>query len=157
LGDSALLTLGPARLSGSSSFFGPRLIFRSFYVSGVDNSYFDGDVWANGVRLTSDARLKENLATIDDPLSKIQSMRGVSFNFKENSARPHLNSHERRLGVLAQEVQQAVPEAVSAAPDGYLAVHYEALVPVLIEAVKAQQRQIDSLRGEIDSLKAGRF
>jgi hypothetical protein len=107
--------------------------------------------------LTSDERLKENLETIEDPLEKIQAIRGVTFNFREDAKRSNLNPEQRRLGVIAQNVQQVLPEAVSAAPDGYLAVNYDGLVPVLIEAVKAQQRQIQSLQEEVAALKAGRF
>jgi hypothetical protein len=57
--------------------------------------------------------------------------------------------------VLAQDVQKVLPEAVSAGPDGSLAVSYDALIPVLLEAVKAQQQQIDQLRGELNALQGG--
>ena len=157
LGGSAPLTLGPARLSGDFFFFGPGITLKSFYVSDVDNSYFEGDIWANAFKLNSDERLKENIAPIEDPLEKLQAIRGVSFNFKETAARGHLNPQERRAGVLAQDVQRVLPEAVSTAPDGYLAVNYDGLIPVLIEAVKQQQRQIEALESEVTALKAGRF
>ncbi len=157
-GDTTVLGLniGPAHLSAyEGTLFGER--FNSFFVSNVDNSYFEGDVWANGIKLTSDERLKENIETIDDPLSKIRAIRGVRFNFKAGAPRSHLDPHRRRAGVLAQEVQQVLPEVVTAAPDGYLAVDYEGLVPVLIEAVKEQQRQIEALKAEMASLKADHF
>jgi len=154
LGDLSPLNLGPARLAGSTSFFGPGLLFKSFYVGGVDNSYFDGDIWANGVRITSDERLKENIAPIESPLDKLQEIRGVGFNFKPAaSGESHHRSSGRQLGVLAQEVQKVLPEAVSTGPDGSLAVSYDALIPVLLEAVKAQQQQIEELRGEVAALQ----
>jgi hypothetical protein len=157
VGDLQPITLGPARLAGSLSFFGPGLIFRSFYVSDVDNSYFEGDVWGNAFTLNSDQRLKENIQPIQAPMEKLQAIRGVSFNFKENAERAHLNPHERRTGVLAQEVKEVLPEAVSTAPDGYLAVNYDGLIPLLIEAVKQQQRQIEALQTEINALKSDGF
>ena len=49
-----------------------------------------------------------------------------------------------------------MPEAVTAAPDGYLSVDYNALVPVLLQAVKEQQNQIDALKAEMAALKANR-
>jgi hypothetical protein len=87
----------------------------------------------------------------------LDAIRGVAFNFKENPARTDLDSHHRRAGVLAQDVQKVLPEAVTSGPDGYLSVDYNALIPVLIEAVKEQQKQIDILQEELESLKAERF
>src|SRR5207248_1972196 len=133
--DASEVHLGPARLTGDDSTVGG-IRLKSFFVSGVDNSYFEGDVWATRFQNSSDQRLKENIETIEEPLEKIQAIRGVRFNFKDNTPRKSLNSHERRIDDLAQEVQKVLPEAVTAAPDGYLSVDYNALVPVLLQAVK---------------------
>ena len=127
------------------------------YFSNVGNYWFDGPVWSNGYNTWSDERLKENVEAIQDPLQKLRGIRGITFNFKEDPSRHHADPHRRRVGLLAQDVQQVLPEAVSAASDGYLAVNYEGLVPVLIEAVKAQQRQIQALQQEVSALKAERF
>ena len=54
-----------------------------------------------------------------------------------------------QIGLLAQDVQKVVPTAVQEMGDGYLAVDYARLVPLLIEAVKEQQTQIESMRREL--------
>jgi hypothetical protein len=146
------LQLGSATIY-TSTFFGEEYL----WVNGVSDTYFFSDVWATAFHSTSDERLKENVETIEDPMRTLEGIQGVSFNFKENPARADLDPHQRRVGVLAQDVQKVLPEAVTSGPDGYLSVDYNALIPVLIQAVKAQQKQIDSLQAELDSLKAGRF
>jgi len=58
-------------------------------------------------------------------------------------------SSERQVGLVAQEVREVVPQAVVEAEEGYLAVDYARLVPLLIEVVKEQQRQIDELKASL--------
>jgi hypothetical protein len=137
----------------TTTFFGEQYL----WVNGINDTYFFSDVWATAFHTTSDERLKENIETIENPLHTLDAIRGVAFNFKENPARTDLDSHHRRAGVLAQDVQKVLPEAVTSGPDGYLSVDYNALIPVLIEAVKEQQKQIDILQEELESLKAERF
>ena len=59
----------------------------------------------------------------------------------------------RQIGLIAQEVEKVVPEIVRTGEDGFKAVSYEKLVPMLIEAVKAQQVQIEALQAQLDALK----
>ena len=54
------------------------------------------------------------------------------------------------MGVIAQGVQEVLPTAVEERPDGYLAVQYEKVVPLLIEAIKEQQKQIEALDKKVD-------
>ena len=115
---------------------------------------------------SSDQRLKENVQLITDPLTKIMSLRGVMFDWKQDTGivgfEPKF-THD--VGVIAQEIQAVLPEAVRAAPfdtnaDGtsrsghnYLTVQYEKLTALLIEAVKAQQSQIAALEARITFLE----
>ena len=55
-------------------------------------------------------------------------------------------SRKQDVGVIAQEVEEVLPEIVADRPDGYKAVRYEKLVPLLIEAIKEQQKQIEELK-----------
>jgi len=128
-------------------------VFGTFNVAGVNDFQFYGKVWANSYATFSDERLKENIETLQTPLEKIQAIRAVTYNFKEHTAIPNLDPTPRHIGVLAQDVEKVLPEAVTAGPDGYLGVNYDALVPVLVEAMKEQQKQIKALQAEVAGLK----
>jgi len=95
----------------------------------------------------SDIRLKENLVPITNSLSMIQGMKGYTFNMIDNEA--------RQAGVIAQDVQKVLPEAVSVVDEeqGYLGVDYTQLVPVLIEAVKELKSENDELKQENQEIK----
>jgi putative lipoic acid-binding regulatory protein len=105
-----------------------------------------GSVTATGdVTAFSDIRLKENVQTIDNALDKITSMRGVTYT----------KDGKDGLGVIAQEVEEVIPQVVVTTDDeiGTKSVAYGNLVGLLIEAVKEQQEQIDALKNEITALK----
>ena len=107
----------------------------------------------------SDKRLKENIIKIDNPIDRVMQLHGVHYDWKPNTIElGFLPSQKNDTGVLAQDVQNVLPNAVKIAPfdnDGngnsksgqnYLTVQYEKIVPLLIEAIK-------ELKGEIDKLK----
>jgi hypothetical protein len=96
------------------------------------------DVNGNIIRSTSDVRLKENIETIPDALSKVMGLRGVSFQWKDKEKM----GSQTNLGLIAQEVEQIVPELVSTGNDGIKGVNYTHAVGLLIEAIKQQQSQI---------------
>ena len=99
---------------------------------------------------TSDQRLKANVTPIISGISKVSNLTGVEFDWNKDSY-AHLQGHD--IGVIAQNIESVVPEAVSTRPDGYKAVRYDKIVPVLIEGMKEQQIQIQNLQTEVDSLK----
>jgi hypothetical protein len=70
-------------------------------------------------------------------------IRGVYYTWKEDAAEH--NRNKKDLGVIAQEVEKIIPEAVRTSPDGIKQVEYTKLIPLLIECVKEQQKQIDLL------------
>jgi hypothetical protein len=102
---------------------------------------------ANAWNLLSDIRLKTNFAKIIDPLGIIASLKGFYFNWNLGTDK------SRQLGLSAQDVVKVLPEIVSEGTDGYLSVEYSKLTPVLIEAVKEQQKIIEKQDAEIQSLK----
>ncbi len=105
-----------------------------------------GDIGGWAFFYTSDERLKTNIAPLSDALSKILRLNGVSFNWKA--------SGEPSVGVIAQNVEQVYPELVATDPKtGLKSVQEGNLVAPLIEAVKAQQKEIDELKAEIAALK----
>lgn len=106
-----------------------------------------GDIRATGNIITqSDARYKTQIQDVTDSINKIMKLRGVRYN-KTNSNRSH-------YGVVAQEVEDVLPEIVhthkSDAYDDEKSVDYMSLIPVLIQAIKEQQQQIESLQQRID-------
>jgi len=111
-----------------------------------------GNVRATGYITTSDARLKTNVCEIDGALDKVRALRGVSFDWD----RERLPEAEecRQLGFLAQEVREVLPDVVREDDEGGLAVAYTQLVPVLVEALKEQSREIAELRAAVQELRA---
>ena len=93
---------------------------------------------------TSDARLKTNVEKIENALAKTVSLDGITFNW--NDLAIGKDTTEREPGVLAQQIQKALPEAVVERGNGYLAVRYEKLVPLLIEAIKELKAEVDALK-----------
>lgn len=97
----------------------------------------------------SDANLKKDIVEIEDPIAKVMSLRGVTF--RPNEAAVALGVVDKEeVGVIAQEVEAVLPQLVTdSAFKGYKTVKYDKLTALLIEAVKAQQLQIDALRAEL--------
>jgi hypothetical protein len=92
----------------------------------------------------SDQRLKKNVSELDHSLEKVLSLRGVSFNWKDNN--------QGDVGFIAQEVQKSIPEVVHEGSEN-LSVDYSRLVPFLVEAIKSQQKEINKLKKEIQESK----
>jgi hypothetical protein len=111
----------------------------------------------------SDERLKENITTISSALSKLLTLRGVTFNSNEIAEQYGYTDKKEQVGVIAQDVEKVLPQVVVPAPfdiaqdedgneysksgENYKTVHYDKLVPLLIEAIK-------ELKGEIEELKS---
>ena len=98
-----------------------------------------GTVKATDFNTTSDQNLKTNIQTIEDPLEKIVQIRGVNFEWKENN--------KPSAGVIAQEVEKVLPQLVNG--EDTKTVNYNGLIGLLVEAVKAQQEEINELKRRI--------
>jgi hypothetical protein len=101
----------------------------------------NGTIRATGdVIAYSDARVKENVKTIETPIELVTKLRGVTYTRKD------IEDKSQKVGVIAQEVLEVLPEVVSKDTDGNYSVAYGNMVGVLIEAIKEQQKQIDELK-----------
>ena len=119
------------------------------------NGYYAAYLTSSGTLSASDERLKENVTTLTGSLDKINQLRGVSFNWK-NEARGTGNN----IGFIAQEVESVYPELVG---DGGLPdvdgesphkhVNYEKLVPALVEAIKELSTKLESAEARIETLE----
>lgn len=96
----------------------------------------------------SDARWKTNIQTIENPLEKVTQLRGVTYEWADPS-----RGVDEQIGVIAQEVEQVFPEAVSTDNEGYKSVAYTTLVGPLIEAVKALKKENEALKKRIEALE----
>jgi len=96
----------------------------------------------------SDERLKDNITPIPDSLDKVLSISGNTFDWNEKSEK-----EGNDVGVVAQEILEVLPEAVITRDNGYLAVRYEKIIPLLIEAIKDQQNIILDLKNRIENLE----
>ena len=103
-----------------------------------------GDIYAFS---SSDERLKNNISKIEDPLAKVVSLGGYTFDWNENTEKEGTET-----GVIAQEVEAlGLPGIVTTRDDGYKAVRYEKLVPLLIEAIKELNDKVSSLEDKLNN------
>ena len=97
-----------------------------------------GTLSATIMTTTSDERLKTNIETIENGLAKVSRMRGVSYEFKDGG--------HKGYGVIAQEIQDILPNVVQTNEDGFMRVSYNDIIGVLIEAIKDLKQEIDEIK-----------
>ena len=102
-----------------------------------------GDVIANNINQSSDARFKTNIQAIADALSIVRKLQGVSYDWNRAAFPDRGFSPRPQIGVLAQEVEKVLPELVSTDAQGYKSVNYTGFIPVLIEGMKQQADRLD--------------
>ena len=102
-----------------------------FSVDATGNGIFEGNVTAYGS--ASDIKLKENVEVIPNALEKVKELKGVNFNYKKDG--------KRSTGLIAQDLQKVLPEAVYTTNDietkeEHLAINYGLVIGLLVEAIK---------------------
>jgi hypothetical protein len=115
----------------------------------------NGDIIANSIAGSSDLRYKTNIRPIYNALDKVKALRGVYFNWDQQNFPDKNFGEQDELGFIAQEVEKVVPEIVTQdkTKEAYRSVKYDKLVALLVEAIKEQQKQIDSLKIELNKKK----
>ena len=99
---------------------------------------FQNDLLVRGeITCTSDMTLKKNINNIDNALDKINKINGVEFNWIVNN--------RKSFGIVAQEVEEILPEAVVNNSNGFKSVNYNCLVGLMVEALKEQNEKYNSL------------
>ena len=110
---------------------------------------FTGNVTAY---YSSDIKLKDNIRPIENSLFKISKLRGVEFDWNDNAdIVEREKGHD--VGLIAQEVEEVLPEIVTTRKDGYKAIQYEKVVSLLVQGINDQQKQIEDLKKELDEIK----
>ena len=133
---------------------------RSAIFYDVDNTAFYLDASSTGTSLnvagdvvgysSSDIRYKDNVKPIENALDKIDKIKGYTFEWNELS---HKQTGKKDIGVIAQEVEEILPEIIDTRDNGYKAVDYPKLTALLIQSVKEQQIIINDLKSRIEKLE----
>jgi hypothetical protein len=140
------------RLTGDAG--GQDIEFRRIAENGADSRMWYVPRGGNTVNFEypivqpSDSRLKDNITPISTPVDKIKSLRGVEFDWNSGE---QVGTHD--VGLIAQDVEAVLPEAVTTQEDGYKNLAYTKVIPLLVEAMKEQQAMIEALKAEIELLK----
>src|SRR6056300_1754518 len=121
------------------------------YVKLNENTTVTGDLNATGdvvAFYSSDKRLKDNIVRIENPLEKVEKIGGYTFDWNDKQE----TYIGKDVGVIAQEIQEVLPELVTERDNGYLAVKYEKIVPLLIESIKELKQEVDEIKQKCDCL-----
>jgi|GEM_PF-2397424 len=113
----------------------------------------NGDIGCETLHETSDARLKSDITPITGALETVNQLRGVTYTWNCDEYPERKFDDKAHLGFLAQEIQDIVPELVSPDADGFLAVDYSHMAPLLVEAIKELKTQNESKDARIDQLE----
>ena len=155
---SAKLDADTAHLSGTQTFTGAK----TFSSTVTSSSKTTGAVIVTGgvgiggalnvggdvvAYASSDERLKDNIELISNPIEKVQSLKGVTWDWNSNA--DILQQTLPNVGVIAQDVEKVLPQLVIDRDNGFKGVDYAKLTGLLIEAIKDQQKQIDELKSKL--------
>jgi hypothetical protein len=156
---SVTIASGGVGVTGDSIVSGSLQVTNSLGI-GTGSSGVAGEIRATNeitAYYSSDARLKENVVVIGNALEKLDQIRGVYFDWTDEHIANRggedgyfVRKHD--VGVIAQEIEAVLPEVVADRDDGFKAVKYEKIVPLLIAAIKEQQQQIAQLSETINKL-----
>ncbi|MBN4061787.1 MAG: hypothetical protein COA57_06290 [Flavobacteriales bacterium] len=113
----------------------------------------NGRLKTNGINETSDFRMKQDIIDLENSLEKIEQLRGVKYKWKTHDFPEKNFDAGWQIGVIAQEVEKVIPELVKTDIEGYKSVEYSHLIPVLMEAIKEQQKMINTMKKQVDYLK----
>jgi hypothetical protein len=133
------------------------------------NVYVTGTLNVNGTIYSSDRNLKKNISPISGSLQKVLNLQGVTYEWKSDAELGSANMRKSvsgkesesrsfnfpsglQLGVIAQDVEKILPELVHTDADGLKSVDYVKMIPLLIEAIKDQQKQIEELKTLVNTL-----
>jgi hypothetical protein len=102
----------------------------------------------------SDARYKTNITRLTHALEKVMALQGVEYDWRSNAWPQMKFDQGKQLGFVAQEIKEVLPEIVSQDGNGYYSIAYSKIIPVLVEAIKDQQKETMEKNAEIEKLKA---
>ena len=95
---------------------------------------------------TSDERFKKDIRPIDNAMNIINKIEGKTYSWKKDEFKEQNFTDARQIGFIAQELEKVIPEVVITNNDGYKSVNYSMIIPILVQGIKEQQKQIDALQ-----------
>ena len=119
---------------------------------GSNKLYVAGAAYSSGGWSGSDERWKKNIEPLEDSLEKVNQLQGVSFDWRIDEYPDQGFTEGKQIGLIAQEVEEVIPEIVHTNDDGYKSVSYEKLTAVMVEAIKTQQKQLEEKQAQIEEL-----
>jgi hypothetical protein len=145
--------------SGGLGIYGGGSLYISsngFNVNG--NSTHNGSIYNNSGcyvmwNCPSDLRLKKNIEPLRNSLQDVCALSAIRFDWRHDEFPSRQFSEDNQIGLIAQEVQKLVPQAVQEDRDGYLSVDYSRLVPLLVGSIKEQQELITDQQKRIKKLE----
>ncbi|MGB0918067.1 MAG: tail fiber domain-containing protein [Flavobacteriales bacterium] len=118
------------------------------------NVTITGKFNSNGIQETSDKRFKKDIEPLTGALKNLLDLDGVTYKWRSEEFPEKHFTDRTEIGLIAQELEAVYPELVATDADGYKSVQYSHLVPVLIEAIKEQQKTIANLDKTVELLNA---
>jgi hypothetical protein len=116
--------------------------------------HVEGNVYAHNFWTPSDLRFKEDFIQIENALENVLKLSATYYNYKNSSEfKDRGFPTSKQIGFIAQDLMKIYPEIVNKGMDGYLKVDYSKLTPILVEAIKDQQKKIDKLETELGLIK----
>ena len=112
-------------------------------VSGSGQLDVRGDIVALSTFASSDIRLKDNIKTIENALSKVNQIRPIEFNWKSNG--------KQDFGVIAQQIEELYPDLVTENLEGYKVVKYNPLIALLLKSIQELHKEVQELKNKIES------
>jgi hypothetical protein len=123
----------------------------TYFLGGIDvtgDAKVEGTLHLSNSISYSDINLKQDIQPLQNVLPDVLKLSGYSYYWKQN------NDTTQQIGVIAQEVQKVFPQLVKADKKGILGVNYQGLTPILLTAIKEQQKEIDDLKAEMKKVEA---
>lgn len=157
--------------SQASYFFRVRDVaagnFTPFYIQGDGNVGIGGTTtptqalhvagnicYTGGIGACSDMRYKKNFNPLENALQNVLKMNGLTYNWRVEEFPDNKFTTDNQIGFIAQDLEKIYPEVVITDKNGYKSVDYAKLTPILVEAIKEQQKIIESQQSSINNLKS---
>lgn len=120
----------------------------------VGNGLFTGTVCASNVTCPSDVRFKKNFRPLDNAMAQVMQVQGVRYDWRKDEFPEHNFSDKNQMGFVAQDLEKLFPEMVVTDSKGYKSVDYARITPLLVEALKEQQKIIDEMKTKNQKLES---